>query len=330
MNIFQLNLEIFRQIYKKIYGQNISKIVQCNMESPYEGKESPYQEKIKRYIIPNRPLMMARFGTYEFNAFVNYLQVENELPRPKYSAREYIRDNTYPNWYSLSTKKFLKNNAGFFPTNDKYLAEWGRLVFNDLSNLDVLFSWMKNEELIDNLLVSVDKISNYEMYYPYKFLNPWTEALRHKKVLVISPFSKLIEKQYHENRTRLFKNPKVLPDFELKTITAYNVLRGVNCYPNISSWFDALHDMEAQMEKIDFDIALIGCGAYAFNLAAYAKRMGKVAVTLCGSHQILFGIYGERDKDSLQKLGILNEYWTRPGDEYKPKGYEKVENGAYW
>lgn len=120
------------------------------------------------------------------------------------------------------------------------------------------------------------------------------------------------------------------PKFDLKTITVYNVLRGKNPYSNITSWFDALDDMEYQMNKIDYDIALIGCGAYAFDLAAYAKGQGKKAITLCGSHQILFGIYGTRFEQYLTNENILNQYWIRPGSEYQPFGYEKVENGAYW
>jgi hypothetical protein len=40
---------------------------------------------------------------------------------------------------------------------------------------------------------------------------------------------------------------------------------------------------------IDFDIAIIGCGAYSFPLAANVKRIGKNSVHLGGASQLLFG-----------------------------------------
>ena len=44
--------------------------------------------------------------------------------------------------------------------------------------------------------------------------------------------------------------------------------------------------------KFDFDVALIGCGAYGFPLAAKLKTAGKQAIHLGGVLQALFGIKG--------------------------------------
>ena len=41
------------------------------------------------------------------------------------------------------------------------------------------------------------------------------------------------------------------------------------------------------MNKTDYDICLIDCGAYKFPLAAHAKRQGKKAIHLDGSLQLL-------------------------------------------
>ena len=40
----------------------------------------------------------------------------------------------------------------------------------------------------------------------------------------------------------------------------------------------------------NFDIALIGCGAYGFPLAAFVKGIGKKAVHIGGPLQLFFGI----------------------------------------
>ena len=50
--------------------------------------------------------------------------------------------------------------------------------------------------------------------------------------------------------------------------------------------------MKNQIVKTDFDIAIIGAGAYGFSLAAFIKKIGKKAVHLGGPTQVLFGIKG--------------------------------------
>ena len=84
--------------------------------------------------------------------------------------------------------------------------------------------------------------------------------------------------------------------------------------------------MKEQMQKIDFDIALIGAGAYGFPLGAYAKELGKKALHIGGMLQLYFGIRGKY----YDQFNYHNEYWTRPLEEEKPQGFKKVEAGRYW
>ena len=89
--------------------------------------------------------------------------------------------------------------------------------------------------------------------------------------------------------------------------------------------------MKKQIDQIDFDIALLGCGAYAMPLAAHIKRSGKKALVLGGFTQILFGIKGARwDTTRPDIVELYNEYWVRPDENNRPKGFKKVEEGAYW
>lgn len=80
-----------------------------------------------------------------------------------------------------------------------------------------------------------------------------------------------------------------------------------------------------EIEKINFDIALIGAGAYGFPLAAFVKEKGKVAIHMGGALQLLFGIKGFR----WNELGIYNEYWIKPSESEIPKGYKRIEGGCY-
>lgn len=56
-----------------------------------------------------------------------------------------------------------------------------------------------------------------------------------------------------------------------------------------SDWFEALEHMYSEAMKEDFDVAIIGCGAYGFPLAAKIKKAGKIGIHLGGAAQLLFG-----------------------------------------
>lgn len=321
-------LEVIHK-FIKYFHKNISK----NEQFPnYHNlnTESEIQKRISELVLSNKSLFIGRFGATELFSFINYLQVSGKLlDSRKYSTISYLFDECYPKWFSLATKNNMCNLSGFFPIDDESFIKWGRLVEEDIKDLDCVLTWQKNEEYIKSYLIGKERILNSEIYNPFYYKNPWSKSLEGKKVLVISPFTESIKKQY-ERRELLFKDSNVLPEFELKTIKAYNVLRGINPYKEINSWFDALELMEKQIDLIDYDIALLGCGAYAFNLGAYIKRQGKTAITLCGSLQTLFGIYGNRYEEAFKESGLLNEYWIRPAENEKPAGFEKVENGCYW
>ena len=89
------------------------------------------------------------------------------------------------------------------------------------------------------------------------------------------------------------------------------------------------------MDKVDYDVALIGCGAYGFCLAAHAKRSGKKAVHLGGVLQLLFGIKGNRWEDKnyhpvFDYNTLFNSFWVKPGDDYRPDNAEQFEGACYW
>ena len=96
------------------------------------------------------------------------------------------------------------------------------------------------------------------------------------------------------------------------------------------NWFQALEFMKDQILKKDFDIALIGCGAYGFPLAAHVKKIGKQAIHMGGSLQILFGIKGKRWDNHPVISKFYNEHWVRPRAEDKPKKSHLVEDDCYW
>ena len=205
------------------------------------------------------------------------------------------------------------------------------MALEDASEIDILGSYVQHEYYVRSYTEKAKKINLNGYYAPFLWKNPWTKELKGKKVLVIHPFAETIKKQY-EKREYLFENPDVLPEFEkLTVIKAVQSIAGNSSETGFKDWFEALDFMKNQMDQSDYEIALIGCGAYGMSLAAHAKRKGKIAVHMAGWTQMLFGIYGNRwieDQPEFKKY--INKYWTRPGIDERPKNAEKVEGGCYW
>jgi hypothetical protein len=100
--------------------------------------------------------------------------------------------------------------------------------------------------------------------------------------------------------------------------------------------------MEDEIDKHEYDVCLIGCGAYGMPLAAHVKRQGKKAVHLGGVLQLLFGIKGNRWEDpyyAVKEWGVpvgayanlVNRpYWIKPGEYGRPKNADNVEGACYW
>ncbi len=221
------------------------------------------------------------------------------------------------------------NNAGFFPNDLSLMHKYKkRLLEEDAKYCDYLCcsEWIR-EDLAKPFLCPQVKYAPLAALEPYDYNQPWSSALENKRVLIIHPCAETIEKQY-KRRRQLWENPKVLPEFELITVKAVQSIAGETV--PFKDWFEALHHMESQMDSIDYDIAIIGCGAYGFSLAAHAKRMGKKAIHLGGATQILFGIKGKRWDEIPAVNKFYNDFWVYPSMEETPKHKDSVENGCYW
>ncbi|MCC8050513.1 MAG: hypothetical protein LIP10_07640 [Clostridiales bacterium] len=275
----------------------------------------------------NQGLMISKFGTIELNSIVGYYIRKRGITfRDKI---DYVQDKVL--LYPEETLDALCSNAGFFPKSELLQEKYAELTLNDAKDIDILASYIQNEKYLNQELEDVRRVNLDGFYAPFLWKHPWTRFLKGKKVLIIHPFVESIERQY-DNRVHLFSDPDVLPEFaEIYFIEAVQSL-GCNANGNqFKDWFQALEFMEDKIDAIDFDVALIGCGAYGMNLAAYIKRKGKIALHLAGWTQMLFGIYGKRwIEDQPQFSGFVNEYWIRPSEKEKPLNYASVEGGCYW
>ena len=271
-------------------------------------------EKLKEMILSGNPFFVGRVGSTELETICNY---------------KYFIDREHnPNIpYTNNITNMLCDWCGFFPPDHKLMDEFCQMYLAEIKTADML--WCMWESRYENKLLyeccPETELTLYdETGFPYDIKEPWTMALKDKKVLVIHPFEQSIRENY-KIKDKLFTNKNFMPDFELYTLKAVQTLADNKSVP-FKNWFEALESMKQKMQEIDFDVALIGAGAYGFPLGAYAKKLGKQALHIGGMLQLYFGIRGNY-YDSFQ---YHNEYWTRPLEEEKPKGFKKVEAGRYW
>lgn len=318
----KLVLGALRKLYALTVGIEKKQKLVCE-ENPDKVSEIMYEQ-----LTGQQPAMIARLGSTELETVANYLGI---VAKDRNILR-YISGKQSQWWWNANIVNQIEQWSGFFPTTKDNLERFCELMLEDSKEVDILGSWLANERLIFKKPDTVVFVQR-EIQNPFFTNTPWTRALAGKTVLVVHPFAALIDHQYTTKREKLFKNSDILPHFTLKTIQAVQSLGGES--DQFKNWFEALEWMKNEIDKTEYDICLIGCGAYGFPLAAHVKRQGKKSVHLGGSLQLLFGIKGKRweNPDYNAKYNyaeLINEHWVRPGDSFKPKNANEVEGGCYW
>lgn len=292
----------------------------------YESNPNVVSEELINQINSDKPIMVARYGATELLCVVNYINVK----RGRLNLKDYLNTKDSDWWWSDNKLKQIEELSGFFPASIENVERFCELMIEDSNQVDALASWLENENYMQEYTMNAYRFQCL-LLDPFWSDIPWTVALKGKKVLVIHPFEDTIKSQY-KKRDLLFTNPDILPEFELKTIKAVQSLGGNS---EFTTWFEALDYMKSEIDKIDFDICLIGAGAYGFPLAAYVKRIGKKAIHMGGSLQLVFGIRGKRwENENYNEVynysKLMNEHWVKPAEQEKPRNASNVEGACYW
>lgn len=321
---FQMTNEAFEWKLAWVRGQFLKRIKKITKNplpfNTYAGRKLLDVEEgskaIYDLIMSGKPCMVCRYGANELDI------VSASMAYPEISKSILL---------NRIKKGTIYTNAGFFPKGFNYILDFSEVMKSASKEADFIGVWFNTMEdyVISKCTSSNTQIGLLRSIEPwYSKKNKWTAALKGKKVLVIHPFSETIQAQY-EKRNLLFQDERMLPEFTLLTQTAVQTVADEED-DRFSTWFDALNYMyEEAMEK-DFDVAILGCGAYGFPLAAKLKQAGKQAIHMGGATQLLFGIKGSRWDNHPVISNIYNDNWVRPSLNERPKNADKIEGGCYW
>lgn len=256
-----------------------------------------------------------KMGVCELKALLHFL---------KRTQEDADKRSPYPRY----TAETLFLNAGVFPRREDIFDQFCTVFRDAIKEMDVLVSWdLPGETRIFNRFAPKATFVPRSSLDGFFSNQPWNAALAGKRVLVVSPFTDTIRKQF-ARRELLWQDRRVLPEFTLLTLRT--PLSAGLVTPIHTDWVAALDDLKAHMDALDFDVALVGAGAFSLALVTHAKRRGKVGIHLGGTLQVLFGVYGGRWKDNPEFEGLINKYWVRPSESETPTTVNRIENGCYW
>lgn len=267
---------------------------------------------IRLNIASDEPFLVARFGSTE-------LAIMRQAEEIKLGIRSHFNEN-------LAKQAMMC--SGFFPSTQENLLRFAHIMTNITGQVDLVGIWYNpmenyflktyNNHTITTPLTALE---------PWYHNNPWSVELQGKSVLVIHPFAETILKQY--KKRNLIYPSGLLPDCNLIVHKAVQTIAGQRD-DRFNNWFEALEYMYNQAMKENFDVAILGCGAYGLPLAAKLKEQEKKVIHLGGATQLLFGIKGRRWDNRPEISKFYNESWVRPSEKESVVGQDAVEQGCYW
>lgn len=222
----------------------------------------------------------------------------------------------------------LFTNAGVFPLEKQEFLNFLTSYRQAMRSLDGVFLW----QTVPFLAFYETALICQELPQA-RLLNGLTLSpclvpyLSHLRWLVVSPFVQTMKSQ-------LAKLGRLHPAGRGDWRVTANRCRFVSC-PQLASvapspypsWSIGLADLkEKLLQAEDFDVLIVGAGAWSLPLLLAAKERGKIGIHMGGPTQAIFGIKGGR----WDHHGIYTRDWVRPSPAETPAGRFRIENGAYW
>ncbi|MEA2435531.1 MAG: hypothetical protein QOF65_87 [Thermoleophilaceae bacterium] len=92
---------------------------------------------------------------------------------------------------------------------------------------------------------------------------------------------------------------------------------------------DLLAEIEQRVDEYDYDVALIAAGGLGVPIASHVRSRGRVALSLGGALQVLFGVFGSRWAGRPDwRERYFTDAWVPVPEKYRPDMSETDED--YW
>ena len=235
-------------------------------------------------------------------------------------------------------KPVMKTNAGISLQNVEDICLYSKKYLDAFNKCERYFWWAPWGEVVKWIPRSFDfMITNFtgpkfdaitlDIFHSI-YREPWTLALKGKRILIISSFIESIKEKI-PIREKIY-GIDLFPDCE------FIFIKPPQTHGNNDSrrFPEELEDFVENVRNVkdSFDIALCSCGGYGNAICSAIYDMDKSAIYVGGVLQMYFGIYGERwmrERHDIMRM-FLNKHWSRPKESERPKNFKNVEKSCYW
>jgi len=228
---------------------------------------------------------------------------------------------------------------GIFPADRGFYRQYNDFYVEHMRQLDWLGVWMNPEELevlryyhLENKFIwfpdqepdrSIPS-NETQCYLPY---------FRNKKILIICPFAELLKEQASKETFEGVWRKTGKKWFYPRSVDALEFPYGfaAETQATYRTALDLFDHIARQIDKTDFDVALIAAAGLNIPIASYVKKIGKVSIDLGGHLQVVFGVLGARWKAFENFVdNYVTDSWVSMPAKYMPRKKDVCDNGAYW
>jgi len=242
--------------------------------------------------------------------------------------------------YELALKYHCERQVGIYPSDARSVLAFAAFHARHVANLDWLGLFGAPME---PAIVAHHRFAAKPIHYrdiepdrsvPSDPARCYLDSLRGKRLLLLAPFADLLRQRatqadFEGTWSRIGKrwfHPAGVDAIEFPYGYDPETQRR---FPTALHLFD--HIVE-QVERKPFDVALIAAGGLGIPLASRIKTLGRVAISLGGHLQVLFGVRGKRWRErEFWQQNYFNAHWVAMPERYHPAAKDRVsDNGAYW
>jgi hypothetical protein len=235
--------------------------------------------------------------------------------------------------------------AGIQFINNEDIIDYTTQYNNSIKNSDILGIWDCN--MFKQCIYYYDYLfkenQNQKKYIcahslePFYYLNhsnyKFNDIFKNKKLLIITSHKETTLKQLDKVlENKIFNKPI----FDKTTqFYIYKPPQQNGGSHDNNSWtyhFDLMKtDIRNIKKEFDFDIALVSAGGFGMIISNFIySELNSSVMYIGGPLQLFFGIIGKRWFGSHIIKSLVNNYWTRPVEEDRPKNITTCEGGCYW
>jgi len=230
------------------------------------------------------------------------------------------------------------NQQGIFPAENEFLRLYSEFYIKHIRNVDCLgICYYPGEvELLTYYALS-NKLIHYcdqepDQSSPSNEHSCYLPFFRDRILVIICPFGEILKERATQEIFEGVWSKSGKRWFYPKSVSALEFPYGFSretqkVYPTVFELFDYI---TGRLHQIDFDVALIAAAGLAIPIASHIKDMGKVAIDLGGHLQIIFGVVGQRWRNTDGLKQVLTDHWIDMPAKYKPKETDVCDHGAYW